>query len=594
MNIVKLVVAVCALALASSGALGTEQIPPGGKPVIAADAFTGGSAKFYGKEYGTSQTITVSGMPFAKGVRIQTTRQPVKYYNIGLKAMELQNIQRGDTLLLTFYARTTAGGDRDTTTGQINVTISAGGELVSKYIVSPGFEWTQFLIPMAAERDGEPGRTNIGMNTGGMEQTIEFGGVQLLNYGTSLKTEQLPMTRISYAGRESDAAWRKAAEQRIEEIRKADLTISVKDAAGQPVANAAVQVRMKKHAFLWGATINRNATYDTDDARVLQGVHRKLFNMGVCEGEFVWTEWIQPKVRDEGKKLMQFMHDNGDYIRVHVLVWERDNHLPQEMLDALAANDKAKVRKITIDHIREVMRPFKDIVDEWVVENEAVDNEQIRKVLGEESIAEWFTIAREEDPTAVLTLNENHLEGGKPDKLDRDLHLADVIVRNGGPLDTLGIQGHAGTTPIPPEALLQRYDKLAATGKRLAITEYDMATTDEQLKADYTRDVMTAVFSHPAFYNFTIWKWYSNSAQRPQPVILNADRTTKASGKVYEDLVFRKWWTNAQGTTDAAGKFTTRGFLGDYEIVVTQGGKTQTLPAKLQPNAQNIVEITMK
>ena len=60
-------------------------------------------------------------------------------------------------------------------------------------------------------------------------------------------------------GSEPDAAWRKAAEARIEKIRKGDLTVLVKDAAGKPVPGAEVAVRMKKHAFLWGTAVSASA-----------------------------------------------------------------------------------------------------------------------------------------------------------------------------------------------------------------------------------------------------------------------------------------------------------------------------------------------
>ena len=40
------------------------------------------------------------------------------------------------------------------------------------------------------------------------------------------------------------------------------------------------------------------------------------------------------------------------------------------------------------------------------------------------------------------------------------------------------------------------------------------------------------------------------------------------------DLIFNQWWTNETGKTGDTGKFTTRGFLGDYRITVTHAGKT--------------------
>jgi RNA polymerase sigma factor (sigma-70 family) len=40
---------------------------------------------------------------------------------------------------------------------------------------------------------------------------IELGGIEVLRFGTSVRVEDLPRTKITYVGRETDAAWRKAA-----------------------------------------------------------------------------------------------------------------------------------------------------------------------------------------------------------------------------------------------------------------------------------------------------------------------------------------------------------------------------------------------
>jgi hypothetical protein len=49
------------------------------------------------------------------------------------------------------------------------------------------------------------------------------------------------------------------------------------------------------------------------------------------------------------------------------------------------------------------------------------------------------------------------------------------------------------------------------------------------------------------------------------------------------DLIYREWRTDARGTTDAGGGYTTRAYYGDYRITVTDRAghtvtKTATLP----------------
>jgi hypothetical protein len=62
----------------------------------------------------------------------------------------------------------------------------------------------------------------------------------------------------------------------------------------------------------------------------------------------------------------------------------------------------------------------------------------------------------------------------------------------------------------------------------------------------------------------------------------------KPAGKVYVDLVKNQWWTNESVRTDVRGVGSVRGFLGDYEITVTGGGKAVTKAVKLEPQGLRV------
>ena len=70
--------------------------------------------------------------------------------------------------------------------------------------------------------------------------------------------------------------------------------------------------------------------------------------------------------------------------------------------------------------------------------------------------------------------------------------------------------------------------------------------------------------------------------------MMRRDWSLKPNGRVYQDLVFRKWWTNASGRTGANGAFATRGFLGDYDIEVKAGGTTRTVNASLGRDGKTV------
>ncbi|CAN5384824.1 endo-1,4-beta-xylanase [soil metagenome] len=582
---------IAALTCAHAG----NSIPPGGSSIIAPAAFTT-SPKMLGTEFGSMAIEPVTGMPFSKVMRVTTTTRPEKEYAIQAKVFTTAPIQKGDALLVSFYARSTGSGNNDTGLGLVSMAVQTKQPmvLIGKYQATPGADWQQYFCPMDAKGDAPAGNAFCSFSFGAQLQTIEIGDVQVLNYGHSKTINDLPKTEITYDGREPNAAWRQAAEQRIEKNRKGDLTVVVKDVFGHLIPNATVQVDMTKHAFNWGAAVTSRAFENSAAAKPILENHKQLFNQGVPITYFVWPILETQEGKDGANKILKYFNENGIASRAHVLVWERSDHFPADVQQMLKNGEKQQLHDRIASHIRDTVKTYKGRVNEWVVENEAVDNSEIRDALGENSIAEWFKIARETDPTARLMINENRVEGLKPDKSDRLLHLVDLVEKNGGKIDTIGIQGHFGSIPVPPETLLKHYDKLAATGKQLAITEYDFASEDEQLKADYTRDIMTAVFSEPSFNCFTIWRFWDGKPEKRESVIFANDWTLRPSGQVYKDLVFGKWWTKVTGKTDAAGKFSTRGFLGDYRITVTGNGKTGSVSTTLRKGAPDVVEVTLK
>jgi hypothetical protein len=129
--------------------------------------------------------------------------------------------------------------------------------------------------------------------------------------------------------------------------------------------------------------------------------------------------------------------------------------------------------------------------------------------------------------------------------------------------------------------LLQTLDKLGAHGLPIEITEYDTEISDGTLDAQFMKDFMTAIFSHPSVEGFIMWGFWDGAHWHKRAPIFNEDWTEKPTGQVYEQLVLRDWRTNTDGVTDANGVYHVRGFLGDYEVTVSDGSKTVRSTATL-------------
>ncbi|CAN5386111.1 endo-1,4-beta-xylanase [soil metagenome] len=580
------------VSLTATAFAATPVIPPGGTIVFPADGLV--KMGFRGKDYADYKVVPVQGMPFKEAIQVDTKLQPLKFYNVAVNGQVTAPVKKGDSLLVSFYARCVGQGNNDTGQGDLVFTmIKSKGESLGKYVCMPGSDWQQYFYAFQVPDQIEPTDAHPGLCFGAMVQTLEVGGLQVLNYGTAKMPAQLPQTEITYAGREPDAAWRKEADARIEKIRKGDFTVVVKNAAGQPVPNAAVEVKMTRHAFSFGAAITSRAFDDTPATTPLLENHKVLFNQGLPVTSFVWSIYETPQGEAAADKFMKYFADHKMATRGHVLVWERANVMPPDVAAMMKNKDAEKLRQRVTEHIKSLVTKYKGRMTEWVVENEAVDNSEFRKILGPASIADWFKIAREADPSAKLMINDNRLEGHHPDKTDRLLELCKLIKDNGGDYDIIGIQGHFGSIPIPPATVLQHFDKLAATGKELSITEYDFDSTDERLKADYTRDFLTMVFAHPSFTGFTMWRFWDGKPEYHESVVFANDWTLRPSGQVYKDLVLKKWWTDENGTTCADGKFSGRGFYGDYDISASAGDKSQTVKTVFAKGQPNSIEITL-
>ena len=332
-----------------------------------------------------------------------------------------------------------------------------------------GAAWKKITLPFAVNRDYAKGEAEVVFTLGMKAQTVEIGGIELLNYGTSRKVADLPFTRIGYQGSEPTAAWRKAAEARIEKVRKGDLTVLVKDGAGKPVSGAQVAVRMKKHAFLWGTAVNASAF--SNGRMTPENLERykqeilKNFNASVMENENKWPQWSNVANRPATIKVIDWLRDNGVKVRGHNLVWPSWNN--SNVKEALEAKgNPPQLAKVILDHISETTRELRGKFIDWDVINETFTNHDFMDILGRQVMVDWFKAARAGDPDAKLYINDfNIIEGD--DKAHQDDYAATIkyLLDAGAPVDGIGLQGHFPSRVTPMDELIRRVERYAAFGK---------------------------------------------------------------------------------------------------------------------------------
>jgi endo-1,4-beta-xylanase len=540
----------------------------------------------------TEQKVTVAGQPFSKALRLATLRRSKFAWDVQLTQRLPVAIAKGDVLVGTFSLRTIkaeAGYGRtdlileNATTYEKSVYYSA--------VVGPA--WRKFTVPFVAVEDEPAGAAQLNFHLGFNPQTIEIGGVQLVDYGKTRRLTDFPVTPLTYAGREPDAPWRRAAAARIEKYRKGDLTVAVTDAHGKPVQNATVTVRMKRHAFAFGSEIS--ALYfvkDTPDARRYRETILSSFNKVVFGTALKWPDWEGVWGGSERTAVTQaltILHEHGIAVRGHNLVWPSWVYLPPDLPKLKDRPDA--LRKRINDHITEEVSALRGQCQEWDVVNEPYDNRTLIDIFGGDAVmAEWYNRAHDADPAAQLFLNdEGEMENGGDDTTRQETFKAQIaLLKAKGHLGAIGVEGHFSEILTPPERLLALLDDFSRFGLPIQANEFDVTVTDPQLQADYERDYMTVLFSHPAVQGIVLWGFFAPQSANAVAALYRADWTLKPNGKAWYDLVFRRWWTNADGTTDNHGRYRTRGFLGDYQITVSKGGRTRTLRVSLPHRGQTL------
>ena len=194
-------------------------------------------------------------------------------------------------------------------------------------------------------------------------------------------------------------------------------------------------------------------------------------------------------------------------------------------------------------YIHDDVAHYRGKVHRWIVVNEAVDDEGLRKTiilekLGEDYIAEAFRLAHEADPSALLFYNDYDAEaagGYQKVKSDRVYELVKKLVKDGVPIHGVGLQMHLFVVEYPkPEDIAANVRRLAALGLKVSITEMDVRVKDVPLDMNERlemqrrvyHDVIAACIKEEGFMGVTFWgftdahSWINDVGQGPDYPLL--------------------------------------------------------------------------
>ena len=549
-------------------------------------------------ETAEASIIEVADQPFTRAWKVETKVQPANPWKVQLVAFSSAGVRRGDTLWARFFLRCAASRE-ESGEGRVTLVFETADERHDKSIdltVGAGKEWKEFAFPFSCRHDLPPGRAQIALRAGFRPQTIEIGGFEILNYGASRRIADLPRSRAGYAGREADAPWRAEADARIEKIRKGDYRVRMLHPDGRPRAGEKFAYRLRRHDFGFGTAVDSSVLLrDNPDGERYRQIIDRYFSRVVYENELKWHTWEQHGPEEHARTLRSFdwFAERGIAMRGHVLLWPGWQYLPASA--RALRDDPAALRAHADRHVREMVGRTRGRFTDWDVINEPYAHNDLMRVLGDEVMIEWFKAARDVDPKVKLFINDYAglaNEGMDTPHKDHFEKTARYLIEKGAPIGGIGLQCHFGWSVTPPQAALRELDRWGKLGLEVQITEFDVETTDEELQADYTRDLLTLAFSHPSVTAIMIWGFWEGRHWKPDAALWRRDWSIKPNGKVWTELTSDRWHTRGEATADADGWISFRGFHGQYEISSPAGGmspsKVNLTPASPSIEARSV------
>ncbi len=411
---------------------------------------------------------------------------------------------------------------------------------------------------------------------------------------------------------QTDEAVVSQAEQRIRKCRMgtASLRLTGPDGKALP-AGTSFRTNQTGHKFLFGCNIfklgrcrtaENNAAYEKQFA--------ELLNYATLP--FYWWQYEMQKGKpDEARteEIVRWCNAHGITMKGHPLAW---NYVDPRWL---ADSTPEEAMRLQFERIGRCARRFKGKIDIWDVVNEATayDREELKRrspklteAIAKMGIGDYvrtaFKTARQANPHATLVINDYRTDPDFADKV-----ISQLVDDAGRPMyDVVGIQSHMHGGYWGAARAWDVCERFAKFGKPLHFTETTVVsgprkgsawTTTPEGEQDQARRVSefyTVLFSHPAVEAITWWDFTDQGAWQSAPAgLVRGDMTPKPVYEQLLSLVKGKWWTKVEAATKADGNVEFQGFLGQYEIEATAGGRRLAGKFSLEKEQKAPLEIRL-
>ena len=409
------------------------------------------------------------------------------------------------------------------------------------------------------------------------------------------------------AGALKDAIYA-TSDSTIENYRKQDASITI-SAGGKPLANTSVRVHLIRHAFNFGTAVagiggsgdpmwpNPAAGSNAEKFQKALAANFNTVSLENC-GKWAFSESSKGAVTlGYADAIYDFAKANSMRARYHTLLW--GDSQPQWVIDLekAATGGDAKAAAAAKAALSDAIKAraayiAKDRGQKFVELdgiNEASDGHQpiFLNIYGYSGIADIYRNAiaqlRAGKSLARVYFNDYNILNYGPDNFASwYLGFMHGVIDTGMTAPELAKMGvgiqyyHFGGGSHDPVRVFQSLANLGALGLPISITEFG---ADNGLSADAQAilpDTLRLIFGNDQATTFNTWGFYAPWMWITGAAFFDANWNITPVGKIWQQVTGIKNWnlpgvpsysTDVTLKTDAAGKVSLRGFLGDYEVV---------------------------
>ena len=527
---------------------------------------------YYGK--GPARIVKDRAVPGGEALEVVTERAGLESWSAGVNWALTEDIVKDDVILVALWAKAIEARNESQTAAIQPIRVQQSAEPYSSAAEGVAYlsrDWALYYVPGLSGEDIEAGPAGLTFHLGLIPQTVRLGPAYVFKFPKGTDVGSLPRNEINYAGRDAKAPWRAAALARIDQYRKADLKVTVRDENGAPVPGATVSIRQLDHAFNFGSfTGHAYNDPETADEREWHRIFDANFNTATLP--IYWQDWGwngEGSNEARYRQMINYTTQRGLDWRAHPVIWPGEDYMPSRIL---AEMSPAKRRALVMNHIRDVVPALRDAAKAPIAVD-MVNEVRVNRFFQENGdptlVEDAFRLTHELAPDLRLFVNDYAIlnNGGENRAAIAYYHKWIQMMRAKDlPLHGIGFQGHFSAGLTPPERLIEIMDGFAEYSLPLHITEFDVETLDEGAQADYTRDMVLAALSVPSVEAFIFWQFWEGDHWKPNAAMLEQNWTPKPAYHAWRDLVFGTFWTDTKIVTDALGRATIRGMRGRYEV----------------------------